>query len=608
MDWNNINRDRDTSGLGPIEYDQSKVPQLIRKHADNVRTKTYGQEVREAQARNAELAGLIASEANELSTNIKGRQDVIESRYDVAVGAMTSETEILDARVNSTGAISPNLKERLDNGEFFVNVKAYGAKGDGVTDDREAIQAAIDDIFEAGGGVVYFPLGTYLISSPLLLKSVSEFGGYDANFVELRGAGNSKSRILKTDTTTTTVKNGTANTILDAAIIGIGGITEDISAPVTSVKFKDIKVSNLSTNLTTYGVYIARGSRILADYSSFETLRTTTDLANHNRYAFFAGSTWSTSYRDCTFHGDHGFYQTHNSTSLLMENIYSSGLKSSYKITSAYTTLINVFGDYAQGTMFDFSYASVEVIGMGAESHLCEIMIKAFNSEVNINSAYIYKNETSETANFIVSAGSNLKINKLDVVSSGDVDFGHFIKDGTRNNIQIDDIKFSGTGKKFLTTDIDTSKGSSIKISKRAKWSDIDGTRRLLDLPSKSEGGYLDYYLASPKYKTNNIIFGLKSPHVNMAGESVRWDGSSSDNDVFINADYTDRQVFGWVKKGASVDLSSGTFNYVPLILSGTTANRPTWQTTGMQYFDTTLRKPVWWSGTTWVDATGTTV
>lgn len=501
-----------------------------------------------------------------------------------------------------------DIKSDVDNVKFFVNVKSHGAKGDGVTDDREAIQAAIDEVFEAGGGIVYFPIGTYLIGSPLLFKSVTEHGGYDANFVELLGAGNSKSRILKNSTVTETVKNGSSNTTLDAAIIGIGGITEDISVPVTAVKFKDIKVSNLSTNLTTYAVYIARGSRILADYSSFETLRTTTDLENHNRYAFFAGSTWSTSYRDCTFHGDHGFYQTHNSTSLLMENIYSSGLKSSYRITSAYTTLINVFGDYAQGTMFDFRYASVDVIGMGAESGLCEIMINAFNSELNINSAFIYKNETSETATFIQSAGSKIKINKLDVVSSGNSDFGHFIKDGTQNNIQIDDIKFSGTGKKFLTTDIDTNKFSSIKVSKRDKKSEINGTRRLLDLPSKSEGGYLDYYLASPKHKINNIVFGLKYPTVNAAGENVQWDTSSSDNDVFINADFTDREVLGWVKKGTSVDLISGKYNYIPLILSGTTENRPTWQVVGMQYFDTTLKKPIWWSGSNWVDATGVNV
>lgn len=42
------------------------MPPLIRKHSDNVRTKTYGHEVREAQAQNAKVAGLIASEAESM--------------------------------------------------------------------------------------------------------------------------------------------------------------------------------------------------------------------------------------------------------------------------------------------------------------------------------------------------------------------------------------------------------------------------------------------------------------------------------------------------------------------------------------------------------------
>lgn len=40
----------------------------------------------------------------------------------------------------------------------WANVRDYGATGDGVTDDRAAIQAALDD---AAGRVVYFPIGTY---------------------------------------------------------------------------------------------------------------------------------------------------------------------------------------------------------------------------------------------------------------------------------------------------------------------------------------------------------------------------------------------------------------------------------------------------------------
>lgn len=39
-----------------------------------------------------------------------------------------------------------------------------------------------------------------------------------------------------------------------------------------------------------------------------------------------------------------------------------------------------------------------------------------------------------------------------------------------------------------------------------------------------------------------------------------------------------------------------------------TTATRPVVTTIGAAIFDTTLGKPVWWNGTVWKDATGTTV
>ena len=42
---------------------------------------------------------------------------------------------------------------------------------------------------------------------------------------------------------------------------------------------------------------------------------------------------------------------------------------------------------------------------------------------------------------------------------------------------------------------------------------------------------------------------------------------------------------------------------------SGTTANRPTERLqVGQYYFDTTLGIPIWWNGTVWKNASGTTV
>lgn len=50
------------------------------------------------------------------------------------------------------------------SGLSLANVKDYGATGDGVTDDRVAIQAAIDDAIAVGLGGIFFPQGTYNVS------------------------------------------------------------------------------------------------------------------------------------------------------------------------------------------------------------------------------------------------------------------------------------------------------------------------------------------------------------------------------------------------------------------------------------------------------------
>jgi hypothetical protein len=62
---------------------------------------------------------------------------------------------------------------------YVVNsVKAYGAAGDGVTDDTGAIQSAINT-----GGPFYFPAGVYLISSTLAFNATTAHGQV------MRGAG-----------------------------------------------------------------------------------------------------------------------------------------------------------------------------------------------------------------------------------------------------------------------------------------------------------------------------------------------------------------------------------------------------------------------------------
>lgn len=68
----------------------------------------------------------------------------------------------------------------------FRNVKSYGAVGDGVTDDTEAINRAVSDGARCGRecgssttlpAVVYFPSGTYLVSKPIIQFYNTQFVG-----------------------------------------------------------------------------------------------------------------------------------------------------------------------------------------------------------------------------------------------------------------------------------------------------------------------------------------------------------------------------------------------------------------------------------------------
>jgi hypothetical protein len=69
------------------------------------------------------------------------------------------------------GELSEELNLISSVAQATFNVKDYGALGNGVTDDGVAIQDALDACNEAGGGIVFFPKGTYCISKSVFYYS-----------------------------------------------------------------------------------------------------------------------------------------------------------------------------------------------------------------------------------------------------------------------------------------------------------------------------------------------------------------------------------------------------------------------------------------------------
>ncbi len=73
-----------------------------------------------------------------------------------------------------------------------INVKSYGAKGDGITDDTTAIQNAINAAGTANGRAVYIPAGTYLTRNTITIPRT-------ANGIRITGAGSRATIISNPD-------------------------------------------------------------------------------------------------------------------------------------------------------------------------------------------------------------------------------------------------------------------------------------------------------------------------------------------------------------------------------------------------------------------------
>lgn len=126
----------------------------------------------------------------------------------------------------------------------WINVQSmpYGAKGDGVTDDTAALQVALS---AAGpSGVVYFPAGTYVISSALTVPSS----------VTLLGSGFNTTVIKQTSTTANgfTATSTTALKISDLQVYGPSsgsGMGISISgSPTSYVYLRNVRVAHFGSD------------------------------------------------------------------------------------------------------------------------------------------------------------------------------------------------------------------------------------------------------------------------------------------------------------------------------------------------------------------------
>jgi parallel beta-helix repeat protein len=80
------------------------------------------------------------------------------------------------ARLEAAAATTPSVQSSKRTPTQVYNVKSFGAKGDGHTDDTQALHAALQVANANPGSAVFFPAGNYLYSSNLAADSITVYG------------------------------------------------------------------------------------------------------------------------------------------------------------------------------------------------------------------------------------------------------------------------------------------------------------------------------------------------------------------------------------------------------------------------------------------------
>ena len=288
--------------------------------------------------------------------------------------------------------------------EGVVNVKWFGAKGDGITDDRQSIQNAIDYIINTtGGGEIFVPKGMYLIGSiispdtirnGLLLQGTTEFS--TNNSIRLIGEGNESTLIAK-DNDMCIIRNARVYTNIENIkidgnnklnVIGIGLLAEDIASTTTLTsnsyfKFNNSFIENCSTGMIMKPGATVAGSDTGCFYHSInnvvfnlniEHLKLEKDLAGYNRVTrslfsnciFTRGNSGvnilggtELSFVNCSYeliNGTAFYYGDTNPANISIFGGYAEACTKGLTALNTSAPYMNVYG-YQESMAHDLSYA-----------------------------------------------------------------------------------------------------------------------------------------------------------------------------------------------------------------------------------------------------------
>ena len=472
----------------------------------------------------------------------------------------------------------------------YWNVKWFGVKGDGVTDDTIAINLAL---VAAAGFVLVFDPATYIVDGTLLrVYSNTTVRGYGAT-LKLKAGTYSTTRYFFGTNTGITYDAGYAET----AYVDIAGITLDgnianvtttdscygINAYRTRSFFvSDVKIKDLPGTIGGgYGIAFSYSTDVMANKVNINRTDRQNIVVWETKNARIDGCTLKDSYfRDCILVSSFT-PATFQASECIITN-------SECRNTMSTGTHVIRFSGESGGKMSNLRLYGYQSGATGLHGiYITDIYPKHISIEnVSINDCYRGVEVSSDAAHILEFTGLQIGLETP-------------CYDGFRANTNGAIVKISGGS---------ISATNQVLYLNAVDYQSVIG----VELTGGTQNSAIFSESAGITVFNNNTVRGNTNASYPVlfggAGEPIILGNKTIGNTV-----NTLRVTTGAIASGNSSVTIDGVARSGSVTKRSTTANRPVLAATDIMFpfMDTTLAaagKPIWWTGTTWVDSTGAVV